>query len=356
MINNDDKDITSLLSFPESPSTSSEGCGTNDHFGNSVSIENANSAVEGAHPSGEYKSLRELTSREISYIKDIIASSITCNIGDPYVEHSYSTDICDPPSDTALEMVVAALNFYSIFNGLESLGCTKFLTKSKLPASIGLGTFGTKRVKLLTSSAMYLPPEHKSHSESTLSGHLQGFGLSLVPIAGDGNCFFTTVAFQLFQLMSTTDVPTQTLNSLSNMGITTSMTISELAAFLRKLLVEEWIGERIDDYVNFVPNSVDFLSEAKQFEQPGYHHGPLGDLIPMAMANILHLSLAIVTSEAHTLLISVCPSGNLISYLPLLLGYNSFGDGHYDAAAFVTDVSSGNYSEMKINHKLSLTV
>lgn len=204
MINNDDKDITSLLSFPESPSTSSEGCGTNDHFGvkNSVSIENANSAVEGAHPSGEYKSLRELTSREISYIKDIIASSITCNIGDPYVEHSYSTDICDPPSDTALEMAVAALNFYSIFNGLESLGCTKFLSKSKLPASIGLGTFGTKQVKLLTSSAMYLPPEHESHSESTLSGHLQGFGLSLVPIAGDGNCFFTTVAFQLFQLMS----------------------------------------------------------------------------------------------------------------------------------------------------------
>lgn len=95
------------------------------------------------------------------------------------VEHSYSTDdACDSPNNTVLEMAVAALNFYSIFNGLESLGCTKFLSKSKLPVSKGLGTFGTKQVKLLTSSAVSLPPEHASHSESIRIGHLEGFGLS----------------------------------------------------------------------------------------------------------------------------------------------------------------------------------
>lgn len=95
------------------------------------------------------------------------------------VEHSYSTDdACDSPNNTVLEMAVVALNFYSIFNGLESLGCTKFLSKSKLPVSKGLGTFGTKQVKLLMSSAVSLPPEHASHSESIRIGHLEGFGLS----------------------------------------------------------------------------------------------------------------------------------------------------------------------------------
>lgn len=77
---------------------------------------------------------------------------------------------------------------------------------------------------------------------------------------------------------------------------------------------------------------MDFLSDVKQFEQPDYYHGPLGDLMPMAMANILHLSLAIVTPEAHYPLTSVCPSGSLMSDLPLFLAYNSFGGGHYDAA------------------------
>ena len=130
MVNNNDKDITSLLSFPEFPGTSLEDCRTNGHFGvrNNVCIEDSNSAVEGARLSGEYKSLRELTPKETSYIRDIIASSMTWNIGNSYnmphfreEEHSHSTDgICSAPNGTALEIAVAALNFYSIFNGLEA--------------------------------------------------------------------------------------------------------------------------------------------------------------------------------------------------------------------------------------------
>ena len=91
--------------------------------------------------------------------------------------------------------------------------------------SIGLGTFGTKHVTLLTSSAVSLPPEHASHSESIPTCHLEGFGLSRIPVAGDGICFFTAVAFQLHQLMSTTDVPALVVNRLSSIGITTNMAI-----------------------------------------------------------------------------------------------------------------------------------
>lgn len=67
----------------------------------------------------EYKSLQELTSKEVSDLKEIIESSITHNNGStshmsPFIdgEHSYSTDdICDSANDTLFEMAVAALNF-----------------------------------------------------------------------------------------------------------------------------------------------------------------------------------------------------------------------------------------------------
>lgn len=142
--------------------------------------------------------------------------------------------------------------------------------------------------------------------------------------------------------MSTADVPALVVNRLSSIGITTNMTIPQLASLLRELVLEEWISDHIDSYFNFVSDSVDFLAEVKQFKQSGYHHGPIGDLMPMAMANVLHMPFAIVTSEPHSLLISVCPSGNPIIDLPLFLAYNSFGA--YDEAVIVTkNVSLGKY-------------
>lgn len=150
---------------------------------------------------------------------------------------------------------------------------------------------------------------------------------------------FLPVALRLYQLMSTRDVLALVVNSLLSIGITTNMTIPQL-----ELVVEEWISDHIDSYINFVTDSVDFLAEVKQFGQSGYHYGPLGDLMPMAMANVLHMPFAIVTSEPHSPLIGVCPSGNPIIDLPLFLAYTSFGVGHYNEAVIVTkDVSLGNY-------------
>jgi len=138
MVNNANEDMASLLSFPSSSSASSEGCGTVDCFG--VKTKNGscrtNSSLQEVLPLREYKTLRELTSKEVSDLKEIIASSITHTSGNtsnmpPFMdgEHSYSTDdASDSPNDAALEIAVAALNFYSIFNGLESLGCTKLIS------------------------------------------------------------------------------------------------------------------------------------------------------------------------------------------------------------------------------------
>lgn len=98
MVNNANEDMASLLSFPSSSSASSEGCGTVDCFG--VKTKNGscstNSSLQEGHPLREYKTLRELTSKEVCDLKEIIASSITHTSGNtsnmpPFMdgEHSY---------------------------------------------------------------------------------------------------------------------------------------------------------------------------------------------------------------------------------------------------------------------------
>lgn len=129
MVNNANEDMASLLSFPLRSSASSEGCERVDCFGvkNNIYNNSTNSSLQEGFPLREYKSLRELNSKEVSDLKEIIASSITHNSGNTsntsaFIdgEHSYSTDdICDSANDTALEMAVAALNFYSILVDLK---------------------------------------------------------------------------------------------------------------------------------------------------------------------------------------------------------------------------------------------
>jgi hypothetical protein len=99
---------------------------------------------------------------------------------------------------SVLEVAVDALNFYEIFVGLSNNGYTKFITKSKLPTSIGLGNLAAKQMERLGISN----DNHQDKSlydDATLKGHLEGFGLSKVPVEGDGNCFFYAVAFQLLK-------------------------------------------------------------------------------------------------------------------------------------------------------------
>jgi len=101
MVNNANEDMASLVPFPLCSGASSEVCGRVYCLGVKNNNDNysTNSSLQEGFPLREYKSLQELTSKEVSDLQEIIASSITRNSGNTSYtslfidgEHSYSTD------------------------------------------------------------------------------------------------------------------------------------------------------------------------------------------------------------------------------------------------------------------------
>jgi len=147
LVNNANEDMASLVSFPLSCSASSEVCGRVYCLGVKNNNDNysTNSSLQEGFPLREYKSLQELTSKEVSDLKENCKFHYT-------QQWQYQLHVTLYRWWTFLfnwwYIVILQMTQHLkwqlqhwIFNGLESLGCTKFLSKSKLPASIRLGTF-----------------------------------------------------------------------------------------------------------------------------------------------------------------------------------------------------------------------
>lgn len=302
-----------------------------------ICFKNSESAVLGLTNDGDnvIASLQQLKSEDINKIKTVISSSMEC-CEDTFEDHDYSTS--DRQKDeTALRVALDGISLFEIFRGMEDLGYARFLSKTNLPNSIGIGTLAFKKLSSVTNSAHKLHNEHEHASfvDKTLHGHLTAFGLEHVSIPGDGNCFFSAVSFHLSLLLSSSQIPNALLHHLNSIGISRSMLVADIANVLRMLVVREWRGNREDSYRNFLPENYNYHSETVNFEVYGYFGSDLGDLMPIAMANVLQMPIIIVTSEPHTPLISVCPEETVLYSEPLFLAYNSLGVGHYDAAVSI---------------------
>ena len=200
----------------------------------------------GLDANGVVKSLHQLEG-DMYKIKNIISGSITRSQSLSSAEdHVYSS--CDTQmNDAALYIALNALQFYEIYKNIEDLGYGRFLSKSKLPESIGLGNTPFKQLNSIVSNSV-----DKVFMNSVLAGHLEAFGLQHVAIAGDGNCFFSAVAFQMSLLLSSHDTPHSVINHLNAIGIVQSMTVQEIATVLRMLVVNEWRGNQAEEYKNFL--------------------------------------------------------------------------------------------------------
>jgi hypothetical protein len=108
----------------------------------------------------------------------------------------------------------------------------------------------------LDSSCTYNDEEgHAGGLDNELQRLANTWGYDVVNIAGDGNCFFTAVAFQLNQIMTTTNaenVPGTALRHLISIGITPEQTVPDIANTLRRLVVDEWTGQHMDEYQHFL--------------------------------------------------------------------------------------------------------
>ena len=98
---------------------------------------------------------------------------------------------------------------------------------------------------------------------------------------------------------------------------------------LRSAVVDEWLGENSDHYQGFT--TVDIRSHAQQYRLNGEFAGELGDLMVMAIVNILRIPLLVVTNIQNMPVLLTTPSLSVSeTAIPLYLVYNSTGPGHYD--------------------------
>jgi hypothetical protein len=73
--------------------------------------------------------------------------------------------------------------------------------------------------------------------------------------------------------------------------------------------------------------------QANLFLRPGHFIGELGNLMPLAMANLIGSPLIIFTSLETMPLLLIMPSSTS-GLPPIYLAFNQFGAGHYDAIKF----------------------
>ena len=73
------------------------------------------------------------------------------------------------------------------------------------------------------------------------------------------------------------------------------------------------------------------FSEADRFIQSGTFSGPLGDLIPLAIANVIQILLLVLNPSFLTPFVMISPEGMVPASNVVYLAYNASGPGHYDA-------------------------
>ena len=157
---------------------------------------------------------------------------------------------------------------------------------------------------------------------------------------GDGNCLFTAVAHNLVDRLKNNDEAV--FCSLNRLGVLSNtpneLCVSFLANALRRLVVQEWLGENAEYYQGFV--TTDIATHAHQYLNSGEFGGDLGDLMVVTLSNILHIPITIFSNIPDLGLVCITPTSGMSSIIPLYLTYNNYGSGHYDYALPIDSTSN----------------
>ncbi len=96
------------------------------------------------------------------------------------------------------------------------------------------------------------------------------------------------------------------------------------------MVFDEWTGQHIGEYQHFFIDT-DIETEAPNFFRNGHFSSSLADAMPLAMANVLQISIFILAPQHIVPFISVFQHYNVDSISPLMLAFNNHGPGRYDA-------------------------
>ena len=176
-----------------------------------------------------------------------------------------------------------------------------------------------------------------SKKNSDISARVSSFGYNVGPVPGDGNRFFPAVSFQLLKLMSGEN-GRSIQERLLNLGTSPNQSMASIAAVLRQRIVDEWQGPFMEEYQQFFHDSkLDVHTEAENFRQGGEFSCPLGDAMPLAMANILQMPIVLITSAQNMPIVTITPR-RITDEVSVVLAHTQRGAG-YDAAVTQNNIA-----------------
>lgn len=206
-------------------------------------------------------------------------------------------------------------------------------------------------ITLFYNSKFSTDRDTNEHDER-IDNILKGWSMSREHIAKDGDCCFREVARNVYKLTETRGRNIHAYEHLAHLGLV-NLSEESLSNRLRALTVSEWSGENRQQYESFLTTD-NFDEEVMRFTHKGYFTGELGNLMVLAMANVLKMPIVIFSSLENYPTIPILPRRQLNDMPTLFVSFNAAGCGHYDYV-FMENVQSmpEKQQEKKTNEKNS---
>ena len=138
---------------------------------------------------------------------------------------------------------------------------------------------------------------------------------------------------------------------LTTLGYQLDTSQKVTVTFLRRLLVNEWLGERKEEYLNLITHQNSYEGDVEKFLQSGFYDNDIGDIMAPAAANPLSATICVITSFSHGPVMVFSPTTyvTLPDPINLYLAYNGSGAGHYDGVKMSTKMTLNNKCKCGIN-------
>ena len=185
-------------------------------------------------------------------------------------------------------------------------------------------------ITLFYNSEFNADRDIKEHDER-LDNILKSWSMYRENIPKDGDCCFRAVARNICRLTQRSGIDSHVTGHLAHLGLL-NLNETSLTEKLRALTVSEWSGENRQQYESFLTTD-NFEREVELFKHQGYFTGELGNLMVLAMANVLKMPIVIFSSLENFPTIPILPCKQLNGMPPtLFVSFNASGCGHYDYA------------------------
>ena len=134
-----------------------------------------------------------------------------------------------------LEIYKRGLNTKKTVDAVKSQGSSSILFDDKFVPFMGSAT------SLFFNTDFNANDGYDIHQQR-MQAVTKSWGFVLVDTEGDGNCFFTSMAFGISNILNDENYPVNVINNWQSLGIHASSEIIDIAAVLRQLVVDEWLA------------------------------------------------------------------------------------------------------------------